>query len=271
MDDNMTQEELTEEEVASLKKTRFRQKPASKPAGEQVSSQEYHDRLVESLNRDAYLALKQKEIRIASAVKAWKTKVGPRFAEATTDNPIIVDRVKRLTSGDGMHKTSLVMSGELGVGKTWLSYAFLNLAIEAGAVTAGQVIADTETAILGKISSSGFKRAELLEELFNPRYKIYFIDDVGQGYFSNEQGRREVWYELIDHVYTHDLTLIITTNKEFKIVGGKVTGSPALEQWIGGAAYDRLKHIVGSDGLIIPGNVNKRPSVYETRETKYNG
>lgn len=263
-------EELTPEEVADLKKTRFRQKPASKPASPAVSPEEYNKRLIESLNRDAYLASQQKEIRIQKAMKAWQSKVGPRFAEATTENPIIVDRVKRLASENGTHKTSLVMSGQLGVGKTWLSYAFLNLAIEAGAVTAGQIIADTETAILGKISSSGFKRADLLEELFNPRYKIYFIDDVGQGYFSNEQGRREVWYELIDHVYTHDLTLIMTTNKEFKIVNGKVTGSPALEQWIGGAAYDRLKHIVGSDGLIIPGNVNKRPGVYEARETNYN-
>lgn len=232
----------------------------------EVSPEEYKKRLVESLTQDSYLVGLEREKRIAHGLKEWKKKVGPRFGEATTDNPIITDRVQRLATGSGAHKTSLVLSGDLGVGKTFAAYAFINLAIASGAVTPGQIVADTETAILGKISSSGFKRSELLEELFNPRYKIYFIDDVGQGYFSNEQGRREVWYELMDHVYSHDLTLIITTNKAFKVVGGKITGSPALEQWVGGAAYDRLKHIVGLDGLIVPGNVNKRPGVYESRE-----
>lgn len=163
-----------------------------------------------------------------------------------------------------------VTSGYTVTHNTWLAHAYISQAIQSGAVTPGQIVADTETAILSKISSSGFRRVELLEELLHPRYKIYFIDDVGQGYFSNEQGRKEVWYELLDHVYAHDLTLIITTNKEFMMRGGKIAGSPALENWIGVAAYDRLRHIVGSDGVIIPGNVNRRPGVYEKREEKTN-
>lgn len=257
-------EDLTPEEIKELKTLKVPKRYVPQRTRNEVSAEEYHDRLLASLGQDSYLVSKEKENRIDKALLEWKKRVGPRFADATTENPVIVDRVKKLSEGNGI-KTSLVMSGDLGVGKTWSAYAFINLAISAGAVTPGQIIADTETAILGKISSSGFKRAELLEELFNPRYKIYFIDDVGQGYFSTEQGRREVWYELIDHVYSHDLTLIMTTNKEFKIVNGKISGSPALEQWIGGAAYDRLKHIVGNDGLIVPGNVNRRPSVADNR------
>ena len=257
-------EDLTPEERKELNALKIPKRYVPKRTRNEVSAEEYHNRLVASLGQDSYLVTKERDVRIAHAVNEWKKRVGPRFADATTESPVIVERVNRLANGNGI-KTSLVMSGDLGVGKTWQGYSFINLAIAAGAVTPGQIIADTETAILGKISSSGFKRAELLEELFNPRYKIYFIDDVGQGYFSTEQGRREVWYELIDHVYSHDLTLIMTTNKEFKIVGGKISGSPALEQWIGGAAYDRLKHIVGHDGLIVPGNVNRRPSVADKR------
>jgi DNA replication protein DnaC len=263
-------EELTPEEKAELADIKVPKK--FYPRGhetEEVSPQEYKERLVEAMNRDAYLVTMEKEKRISHGLQEWKKKVGPRFGEATTDNPRILDRVQRLASGNGAHKTSLVLSGTLGVGKTYSAYAFINLAIASGAVTPGQIVADTETAILGKISSSGFKRSELLEELFNPRYKIYFIDDVGQGYFSNEQSRREVWYELMDHVYTHDLTLIITTNKPFQMVDGRISGSPQLEQWVGGAAYDRLKHIVGVDGLIVPGNVNKRPGVFERREEEF--
>lgn len=167
--------------------------------------------------------------------------------------------------------STYITSGYTVTHNTWLAYAYINHAVQSGVVTPGQIIADTETAILGKISSSGFRRAELLEELFHPKYKIYFIDDVGQGYFSSEQSRREVWYELLDHVYSHDLTLIITTNKEFVMRNGKLAGSPSLEHWIGPAAYDRLRHIVGSDGVIIPGNVNRRPGVYEKREEGITG
>lgn len=266
----MNEEDLTPAEKAALNDIKLPKKYfVHGHASSDVSPEEYKKRLVEAMSQDAYLVSVEKEKRIAQSLDAWRKKVGARFGDATTDNPRILDRVNRLASGNGAHKTSMVLSGELGVGKTYLSYAFINLAVASGAVTPGQIVADTETAILGKISSSGFKRSELLEELFNPRYKIYFIDDVGQGYFSNEQGRREVWYELMDHIYSHDLTLIITTNKSFKMVDGKITGSPALEQWIGGAAYDRLKHIVGPDGLIVPGNVNKRPGVYDAREEEF--
>jgi DNA replication protein DnaC len=167
--------------------------------------------------------------------------------------------------------STYITSGYTVTHNTWLAYAYINHAVQSGAVTPGQIVADTETAILGKISSSGFRRAELLEELFHPKYKIYFIDDVGQGYFSSEQSRREVWYELLDHVYSHDLTIIITTNKEFLMRNGKLAGSPSLEHWVGPAAYDRLRHIVGSDGVIIPGNVNRRPGVYEKREESSTG
>lgn len=187
----------------------------------------------------------------------------------------IAKRVTKIEAGEyqkvrcitvASSNNTYITTGYTVTHNTWLAYAYINHAVQKGAVTPGQIIADTETAILGKISSSGFRRAELLEELFHPKYKIYFIDDVGQGYFSTEQSRKEVWYELLDHVYSHDLTLILTTNKDFIHRGGKIVGSPALEKWIGSAAYDRLRHIVGSDGLIIPGNVNKRPGAYEKRE-----
>ena len=42
-----------------------------------------------------------------------------------------------------------------------------------------------------------------------------------------------------------------------------------LEAQLLNSAYDRLKHIVGPDGLIVPGNVNKRPGVYDAREEEF--
>lgn len=227
---------------------------------EDVSPQEYVTRLERSLKRDNALVVKEKSRRIAKATEEWKSKVGKTFAEATTEDPRILDRVNRLVTHEGNHKTSLCFYGELGVGKTWHSHAFINLAIAAGAVTPGQVWFGSETDVLGRISSSGFRRSELLEELLHPRYKIYFIDEVGLGYFSNEQSRTELWGNLIDHIYTHQLSLVITTNK---------TLTPnSLGGWIGSRAFDRLKVIVGEDGAIVPGRINRRAAVLEEQEAK---
>jgi len=261
----MTFDNISAEEASMLEPRRRNLRPSEvrqvERIKESVSPREFEERLKRSLKRDGQLLARETAKRIEKASTEWKQKVGRTFGEATTDDPRILERVARLKTKAGLHKTSVIFHGDLGVGKSWNSYGYINLAILAGAVTPGQIIADTETAILGKISSSGFKRAELLEELFNPRYKIYFIDDVGQGYFSNDQGRTEVWYELVDHVYTHQLTLIMTTNK-------KLTDM-SLGSWIGARAYDRLKALVGQDGAIVPGVVNRRAGVLEKAEQNY--
>jgi DNA replication protein DnaC len=233
------------------------------PHKEEVSDLEYQKRLRQSLKRDQTIVTDTKDARIKKSLENWKAKVGPTFREATTDHPVILDRVSRLQDPNGKHLTSVAMYGNLGVGKTWLGNAYINLAIASGAVTDGQIISDTETSVLGRIAKGGYKAPEMLEELFNPRYKIYFIDDVGQGFFSNEHGRTEVWYELVDHIYTHQLTLILTTNKEFT--------DRSLGGWIGMRAFDRLKTLVGRGGLIEPSKVNKRESVLEAREERYRG
>jgi len=231
------------------------------PTKEDVSPEEYLARLRRSQKKDTVIVKEVREARIKDSLKDWKLKVGPTFGQATTDNPKILERVARLNNDHGRHKTSIVLSGNLGAGKTWLSYAYINLAISSGAVTSGQVIADTESAVLSRIASSGYKRPGLLEELCNPRYKIYFVDDVGQGYFSNEAGRTEVWYELIDHIYSHQLTLIITTNLELN--------ERSLGKHIGIRAFDRMKSLVGNDGVLEPGKVNRRLGVLEKHEEEY--
>jgi DNA replication protein DnaC len=234
---------------------------AKTPQKEEVSPDEYLSRLRRSQKRDTVIVKEVREARIKDSLKDWKLKVGPTFGKATTDNPKILERVARIKDEQGRHKTSLILSGSIGAGKTWLSYAYINLAISSGAVTSGQVIADTESAVLSRIASSGYKRPGLLEELCNPRYKIYFVDDVGQGYFSNEPGRTEVWYELIDHIYSHQLTLIITTNLELN--------ERSLGKWIGVRAFDRMKSLVGNDGVLEPGKVNRREGVLERHEEEY--
>lgn len=269
MEDNLNPQQISELAVLAQEAKAARSRAAQKVTDyvehernkETVTPAEYRARLHNSMKRDQSIVQETKEQRIQMSLSNWKDKVGPTFAGATTDNPKILDRVSRLQTKSGRHKTSLVFHGNLGVGKSWSSYAFINLAIAAGAVTAAQVIADTETSVLGRISSGGYKKVDMLEELVNARNQIYFIDDVGQGFFSTEQGRTEVWFELIDHIYTHQLTLLITTNKQFT--------ERSLGAWIGMRAFDRLKALVGPDGLMEPSKVNRRESVLERQEETY--
>lgn len=226
-----------------------------------VDPEEYDKRLKNSLRRDEVLVKEDKARRVEKATLEWKNKVGKTFSEATTDNPLIHDRVNRLATNQGKHKTSMILHGDLGVGKTWTAHAFINLAIEAGAVTPGQIAMGDETSLLGKIAPSGYDRPALLEDLLNPKYKIYFIDEVGRGYFSNDLSRTNLWTALVDHVYTHQLSLVMTTNKYLT--------DNSLGAWMGAAAFDRLKALVGKDGAIVPGRVNRRGAVLEKEEEKH--
>lgn len=163
-----------------------------------------------------------------------------------------------------------ITRGYIVTHNTWNAYSFLNLAIANGIATPGQIVADTETSVLGKITSAGYKKPEMLDALLNDRNKIWFVDDVGQGFFNDPQKRAEVWFELLDHIYTHQLTLLITTNlSPFKTQNG--TRSSPLENWIGPRAFDRLRAIIGHDGLLEPSKVNRRDRVYEEQEKSYQG
>lgn len=269
MEENLTPQQNTELALLVQEAAQARQRAAEKAnefvsygrQKENVSDVEYRARLYRSMKKDQHIVKETKEERIAKSLANWRDKVGPTFAGATTDDPKILDRVSRLQSARGKHKTSLVFHGDLGVGKSYSAYGYINLAISAGFVTAGGIVADTETSVLGRISSGGFRKAEMIEELINPRNKIYFIDDVGQGFFSTEQGRTEVWFELIDHIYTHQLTLLMTTNKQFT--------DRSLGSWMGMRAFDRLKTLIGPDGLVEPSKINRRSRVLEEREELY--
>lgn len=227
---------------------------------------EYKKRLEKSLKQDSVIVHKQQERSIKQSLATWMDLVGPRFANAQSDSSVVVDRVERLYRNSGQHKTSLVLYGGMGTGKTWHAYGFINALLQNGIVTAAGIMHDTETGSLGRISSSGFRRAELFDQLLNPKYRVYFIDDVGQGYFMNEQSRTEIWYELIDHVYTHNLTLILTTNKNPMARRGDFNG---LEGWIGPRAFDRLTTLVGPDGFYEPSKINQREKVFEAQEEEY--
>lgn len=138
---------------------------------------------------------------------------------------------------------------------TWTAYAYLNKALQEGKVTAGQILTGSEMTLLGHITRAGFKAEDKWEEILNPKNRIYFIDDVGKASYSNSEARTAAWYSVIDHIYAHQLTIILTTN-----LNPTGQGPNSLYSWLGPAAYDRLMALVGKN--FVPSNVNKRDMVW---------
>lgn len=233
----------------------------------EISREEYQKRMLAEIAKDKRDAARLREERIKTYVTQWRKQVGERFRDADTEDPIILDKINRIKRGVGGHRTSVVLAGEIGIGKTWMAYAYLNKLIKEGLFNPAEIVHDTEASILGRIASGGFKRDEMFQELVHPMHKVFFIDDVGQAYYSDDVKRQSVWFELINHIYTNDLILVMTTNKKFQInEKGQFVNMNSLSHWLGEAAFDRVRNIVGSDGLIVPGNVNRRPDVFRARD-----
>lgn len=259
--------DLSSNELQSLLAVMKANKAARIQAGEvestkKVDSAEYLRRMEQERAKDAYLLTTVRKKKASAASEEWAAKVGPTFRHAETQTPQILERVERHRTKQGLHKTSILFYGDqYGRGKTWAAYSYINSLVKEGLILPGQVFFGTESATVSRIANSGFNRSEEMLEMKRESHKVFFIDDVGQAYFFKKEHREEVWYELIDHIYTKRLTLILTTNLPFSEHG--------LGAHVGGRAWDRLRTLVGNDGAIQLKGVNKRDAIYQENEEAY--
>jgi DNA replication protein DnaC len=249
-------------DAATARKRHTRGK-VEKPAP--VTPEEFNKRLDQSLRKDATLMRVVKDDRINKEKQLWAKRVNNTFMNATSERPVILDRVRRMQTHQGLHKTSLIFAGEkYGRGKTWEAYSYLNSLVNTGAVTAGQVAFGTEAATISRICNSGYERDDRMHEWLRESNKVFFIDDVGQGYYFKDKSRLDAWFQFIDHVYTNQLSLVMTTNLTFA-----ESGQNSLGSWIGPAAFDRVKSLCGNDGYVLMNGANRRGEVLEQNEQSY--
>lgn len=263
-DQNLSQNELKALAAVLQANKDARLKAGAKAEGKKprIDGQEYLQRLQAERAKDEYLLHSVKQKKASNAAKEWADKVGPTFSRASTETPQILERIERHRNRQGLHKTSILFHGnQYGRGKTWAAYSYINALVKEGLMLPGQVFFGTESATLSRIANSGFNRSEEMLEMKRESHKIFFIDDVGQGYFFKREHREEVWYELIDHIYTKRLTLILTTNLPFAEQG--------LGSHVGGRAWDRLRTLVGNDGAIQLQGINKRDAIFQENEAEY--
>lgn len=240
----------------------------------------YRERLRKEMSTDQEVVEEVQQTHISQAMKIWNDRIDPRWVDAPVNSEVIQERVERLYTGKGTHRTSVVIAGLYGVGKTWAAYGYANEMVKRGILVPDQ-ITDISEAIISNIANAGYETSNRLNALLHPKHKFFLIDDVGQGNFGSEESRTAVWFEIINHIYSKQLTLVMTTNLSFKVptdankqpirdsTNKVITQSPA-ELWLGPAAFDRLRHIIGGvSGIVVPGDKNMRDEVLEAREKAY--
>lgn len=277
-------------------------KAAPKKVRKDYSHEEYQRRLIAENKRTQQMVKATTTQRVQASLDRWQEIVGPRFfgAGIMIEEDRIAERVRLFQSGASHFNSSVVLSGDLGVGKTWRAYGYAEKLIRENVLQQPNIVVGTEISILGSIASSGFRKPDKMAELMDDRHKFFLIDEVGRTKFPNVESRHEIWYELINYIYMNDLTLVISTNmsavpfekpihqgeqegfstpRGFKTLAeakekklARLESSNAIvtneiEEWIGKAAYDRLKHIVG-DGMIIPTGPNRRPGLTRAEDPK---
>lgn len=250
-----------EKDIAALKESILRSLTAGDTPHQkhEVSPEEFQARMEKVREKDQALAAQQARQQWETDLARMSAILPARFRLATAANvPAVAERLERLASGKGLHKTSIIFSGVVGSGKTWLAYGYVLDAIKRGILSPQNVDIMTEST-LSSISRSGYSKDEKLQQLFDPRKKLYVIDDVGQAYFRDESVRNEVWFDLIDHIYRNNLTLILTTNLPTRRDNNQLQG------YLGSAVYSRLMSLTGGD-IITPSTMDRRPEVFTAME-----
>lgn len=263
---NARQREMLESALArkreSAEKAGIREQENTKP---KVTPEEYKRRLNEMMKADNSVASQLKKERVDKSMSEWSNKVGPLFGNATIEIPrirkMVMEKVDRIENNGPLHRNSLVLSGTLGVGKTWTAYAYAKELIARGLLIPSSIVHGTETGLLTPLAIAGYERSEKTREFLNHNNKFYIIDEVGRATWRSPEIRHEMWYELINHAYTNQIPIVMTTNKSTAPIRQSTNSNHItneLEVWIGEAAYDRLKNMAD---IAIPSDENKRPEV----------
>lgn len=233
--------------MKDIRKEYLAKKHQEHPTKNMLADDNYRRRRAERLRREQDLVKEKSESIINGNLELWEKSISILWKDARVNDSImpeenkefIRNHVKRWQDApENRRHTSVMFAGLAGRGKTWTSYAYMHELIRTGTVTPQQIVTLAESR-LATISNSGYERATKMKELLDPKNQVYFVDEVGRGSFRNDVDRGTIWFELIDHIYSNQLCLIITSN----------LNSTDIPAWFGGATTDRLRALLGQDGF----------------------
>lgn len=176
----------------------------------------------------------------------------------------VEDRLKRLEDpqGRGDHQLSLHTYGPYGSGKTWVGYSYLRCAVERRLVWPSEIVHGTEAEIMEPlVFAARWEIADRMKKFLNPRMKMLLIDDVGNmGRWPDVETRHATYASVVNWCWENNRALIMTTNLD-------LGPGESLERWIGVAAYERWRNMIGRDPVFRVGN--KRAELTAKWEAEY--
>lgn len=179
--------------------------------------------------------------RAAFAVKRWTTAVPYRYRDATCEHPDIQAWADR-AAADVHDAGFLVITGNVGTGKTHQAYGALRRIAEAGPKRF-EMIAATAPDLYARLRPNGSDKGAEYELKQFTRIPLLLIDDLGTEKLS--EFTEEATYRIVNERYNACLPLIITTNHLIKATPG--SGTPDLVTRLG----DRLASRLGQDAHIV--------------------
>lgn len=179
--------------------------------------------------------------RAQFAVKRWTTAVPYRYRDATTEHPDIQAWADR-TAKDIHEGGFLVITGNVGTGKTHQAYGALRRIAEAGP-RRFEMIAVTAPDLYARLRPNGSDKGSEHELKQFAKIPLLLIDDLGTEKLS--EFTEEATYRIVNERYNACLPLIITTNHLVRADPG--SGRPDLVTRLG----DRLASRLGQDAHIV--------------------
>lgn len=191
----------------------------------------------EAWQREAAQQLEQE--RRDAARDRWMQRMPERWRLPYEKVDEVEERLARLKKRESVG-TSLICFGPFGSGKTWVAHTYARAAVDQWLLWPSEILIGTEGDIVEPIANAGFRIADEMAKLLKPNLKMLIIDDVGQmSTYRTAEDRWAAFGKVVDWMYAHRRTLVITTNLELG-KGGE------LEKWMGAAAYERLKSMAGA-------------------------
>lgn len=161
-------------------------------------------------DRFSRIELKRERAERISNLEKWDKSLPDRWRDAKLSlitKPVVKKIQKALEEND---RRSFFLTGESGAGKTYVAYALIRRMIGHGVISTSQIKMISESVIYNW-ASRGFQGQDQLTQLFNPNYKLYLFDGIGTLDEREAQKVASFWEQILDHIYTNDLTAIFTS------------------------------------------------------------
>ncbi len=186
---------------------------------------------------------RERKERVA-ALDKWDRELPDRWKDAKFSlikKPVVQRILKALAE---QPRGSFFFTGESGAGKTFVAYALVRRLIGKGVATPSQIKMVSESVLLSW-ASRGFKGADMLDTLFNERFKLYIFDGIGTLSDNEADKVAPLWEQILDHIYSRDLIAVFTSVDNLEKFSSTLShsGETKITTLVNGRAFN-----VESDG-----------------------